>query len=164
MDNQIRVPVRYIPKNLTRSDRKKQIRMLKRSRSLYKRGKYYTRKRVPSFKSRKSSHLSRARTLYGVEKITPNEELARATGCSVEALEKIVNKGEGAYFSSGSRPNQTAQSWGYARLASAITSGNAAIVDYHIIDEGCDHSKPAFKLAEKRRKQGKTQTRTIKIE
>lgn len=143
------VPVRYAPKNLTRSDRKLQLRQLAKSRRLYKRGKYYTRKRVQSFKSRKSSHLSRARALYGVEKITPSEELARATGCSVAALEKIVNKGEGAYYSSGSRPNQTAQSWGLARLASAITSGNAAIVDYHIIEEGCDHSKPAYKLAKK---------------
>ena len=144
-----RVPVRYAPKNLTRGDRKKQLQQLAKSRRMYKRGKYYTRKRVPSFKNRKSSHLSRARALYGVEKITPSEELAAATGCSVDALEKIVNKGAGAYFSSGSRPNQTAQSWGYARLASAVTSGNASIVDYHIIEEGCDHSKPAYKLAKK---------------
>lgn len=158
------VPVRYAPKSLTKKDQKNQLQQLAKSRRMYKCGKYYTRKRVPSFKSRKSSHLSRARALYGVDSITPSEELAKATGCSVEALEKIVNKGEGAYFSSGSRPNQTAQSWGYARLASSITSGNAAIVDYHIIEEGCDHSKPAYKLAEKRRKQGKTQTRTIKIE
>jgi hypothetical protein len=150
----MKIPIRYIPKNLTKSDRKQQLQQLAKSRRLYKRGKYYTRKRVPSFKSRKSSHLSRARALYGIDKITPSEELARATGCSVEALEKIVNKGEGAYFSSGSRPNQTAQSWGYARLASAITSGNAAIVDYHIIEEGCNHSKPAYKLAKKASEKG----------
>ena len=145
------VPVRYAPKNLTRRDRKNQFQQLAKSRRLYKQHKYYTRKRVPSFKSKKSRHLSRARALYGVEKIVPSKELATATGCSVEALEKIVNKGEGAYFSSGSRPNQTAQSWGFARLASAITSGNAAIVDYHIIKSGCDHSKPAFRLAKKRK-------------
>ena len=145
------VPVGYIPKNLTRRDRKQQLQQLAKSRRLYKQHKYYTRKRVPSFKSKKSRHLSRARALYGVEEIRPSKELAAATGCSVDALEKIVNKGEGAYFSSGSRPNQTAQSWGYARLASAITSGNAAIVDYHIIESGCDHSKPAFRLAKKRK-------------
>jgi hypothetical protein len=145
------VPDRYAPRNLSRKDRKQQLQQLAKSRRLYKRGKYYTRKRVKSFKSRKSNHLSRARALYGVEKIVPSEELARATGCSVEALEKIVNTGEGAYFSSGSRPNQTAQSWGYARLASAITSGNASIVDYHILESGCDHSKKAFKLARKKR-------------
>ena len=53
----------------------------------------------------------------------------KKTGCSIEALKKIVNKGEGAYYSSGSRPNQTSHSWGYARLASAITGGKAAAVD-----------------------------------
>ena len=147
----MKIPIRYVPKSLTRSDRKQQLNQLVKSRRLYKRGKYYTRKRVASFKSRKSNHLSRARALYGLEKIVPSEELAHATGCSVEALKKIVNKGEGAYFSSGSRPNQTAQSWGLARLASAITSGNAAIVDYNILEEGCDHSKSAFKLASKKR-------------
>jgi len=40
-------------------------------------------------------------------------------------LQKIVNKGMGAYYSSGSRPNQTPASWGIARLASAITGGPA---------------------------------------
>ena len=160
----MKIPIRYAPKNLTHRDRKQQLHQLGKSRRLYKQHKYYTRKRISSFKSRKSNHLSRGRTLYGVEKITPSEELARATGCSVEALEKIVNKGEGAYFSSGSRPNQTAQSWGYARLASAITSGNAAIVDYHIIEDGCDHSKPAFRLAKKRKSQGRIKKpQTIKL-
>ena len=143
------IPIRYVPKNLTRKDRNKQLAMLKRSRRLYKHGKYYTRKRVKSFKSRKSNHLSRARSLYGVDKITPSQELATASGCSVRALEKIVNKGEGAYYSSGSRPNQTAQSWGLARLASALTSGKASYVDYHILEDGCNSK---FIRADKMRK------------
>jgi len=58
-----------------------------------------------------------------------------------------VSKGEGAYFSSGSRPNQTAQSWGIARLASSITGGKSAAVDYNIIEKGCNHKKRAFILA-----------------
>jgi hypothetical protein len=33
-----------------------------------------------------------------------------------------------------------------ARLASAITSGNAAKVDFDILDKGCDHKKKAYKL------------------
>ena len=84
-----------------------------------------------------------------MEAISPNEELARKTGCSLAALEKIVNKGQGAYYSSGSRPNQTSQSWGLARLASALTSGKAAAVDYDILEKGRDHKKTAFKLAAK---------------
>jgi hypothetical protein len=67
-------------------------------------------------------------------------------------LRQIVRKGEGAYYSSGSRPNQTPQSWGNARLASSITGGNASAVDFHILDKECDHHKPAYRLAQKLRK------------
>ena len=49
---------------------------------------------------------------------------------------QIVKKGEGAYYSSGSRPNQTAKSWGLARLASSLTAGKAAAIDYDIIEKG----------------------------
>ena len=70
-------------------------------------------------------------------------------------MKKIVKKGQGAYYSSGSRPNQTAQSWGLARLASSITAGKAAAVDYDILDKGCDHKKKAFMLANKSRKKYK---------
>ena len=49
-------------------------------------------------------------------------------------LKKKFQKGQGAYFSSGSRPNQTGHSWGYARMASAITGGKAAAIDYHILE------------------------------
>jgi hypothetical protein len=63
-----------------------------------------------------------------------------------------VKKGEGAYYSSGSRPNQTPQSWAYARLASAITGGKASLVDYSILEKGCDPRKKALKLANLSRK------------
>jgi hypothetical protein len=116
---------------------------------MYKNKKYFTRKKVASFKNKKSSHIQRAQKIYGIKNVTPNKELVKKTGCSLDALNKIVKKGEGAYYSSGSRPNQTAQSWGLARLASSITGGNAAIVDYHILKDGCDHKKKAFTLANK---------------
>ena len=64
-------------------------------------------------------------------------------------------KGEGAYYSSGSRPNQTPKSWGLARLASSLTSGKAAAVDYDIIKKGCNHNKKAFILANKSKKKYK---------
>ena len=138
---------RYVPKQLTRKDRKRQMNMLQKSRRLYKKHQYYSRKKVPSFHSKKSKHILHAEKIYGITSIRPDKTLAKKTGCSINALKKIVNKGEGAYYSSGSRPNQTAQSWGLARLASAITSGNAATIDFHIIEKGCDHNKTAYKLA-----------------
>ena len=144
----VRVPLRYLPSRLTRKDRNKQVRSLARSRKAYKVGKYYTRPKIASFKSKKSDHIVRATKMYGVERILPNQELARKTKCSVQALKQIVKKGEGAYYSSGSRPNQTARSWGLARLASSITGGKASAVDYAILERGCDHrTSRAFRLA-----------------
>ena len=147
--------MRYLPKVLTRKDKKTQLNMLIKSKKLYKKNKYYTRKRLSSFKNKKSKHLLHARKIYHIENITPNADLAKKTGCKLSALKLIVKKGEGAYYSSGSRPNQTPTSWGLARLASALTAGKAAAVDYEIIKKGCNHKKRAFILANKSRKKYK---------
>lgn len=147
--DKLNVPQRYIPKILTKKDKKKQEKNLRKSRKLYKKKVYYSRPKVKSFKSRKSNHLRRARELYKIESVTPNENLAKKTKCSVEGLEQIVNKGRGAYYSSGSRPNQSAESWGLARLASSLTGGNASVIDYHILKEHCKPSSNAVKLAKK---------------
>lgn len=160
----IRVPVRYVPKQLTKKDRKEQIQMLMKSKKLYKKNKYFTRKRVFSYKNKPSKHIQNARRIYGIENITPNKELVRKTGCSLSGLNQIVAKGEGAYYSSGSRPNQTAKSWGLARLASAITSGKSAMIDYHILEKECNHKKRAFILANKSVKKYKNiPAKTVKI-
>jgi hypothetical protein len=148
-------PIRYVPNVLTRKDKKKQINMIIKSKKLYKKHKYYTRKNISSYKNKKSNHISNARKIYNIQNITPNKELAQKTGCKISALKQIVKKGEGAYYSSGSRPNQTPQSWGLARLASSLTSGKAAAVDYDIIKKGCNHKKKAFILANKSRKKYK---------
>ena len=164
---QLKVPIRYVPpQTLTKKDQREQIKQLLKSRKQYKKHKYYTRKQVASYKSKPSHHISNARRIYHIDNITPNKELANKTGCSLIALQQIVRKGEGAYFSSGSRPNQTAQSWGLARLASAITAGKSAAVDYDIIDKGCNHKKTAYLLANKARrkyKYGHSKTKKIKI-
>jgi hypothetical protein len=143
---------RYLPPTLSRRDRTRQRKELTKSRRLYKQNKYYARKSVKSFKSKPSKHVDNARRLYHIQNIRPTRELSGRTGCSLKGLRQIVRKGEGAYYSSGSRPNQTPQSWGYARLASSITGGNASAVDFHIIDKECDHRKPAYRLAQRPRK------------
>jgi len=151
----INFPIRYIPKKFTKKEKQKQFNMLMKSKKLYKQKQYYTRDKISSYKHKKSKHLLKAYKIYNVKKLVPNKELALKTGCDISALQQIVKKGEGAYFSSGSRPNQTAQSWGIARLASSITSGKSAAVDYDIIDKGCKHNKKAFILANKSRKKYK---------
>jgi hypothetical protein len=164
----IKVPVRYLPSLKEIKDAAKQVKMLMKSRRLYKKGKYYTRKSISSYKSKKSNHIKDAERIYNLSSVTPNKELAEKTGCSIAALKKIVKKGEGAYYSSGSRPNQTAQSWGLARLASSVTAGKSAAVDYDIIKKGCNHKKKAFILANKSKKKykfghSKTKKTTVKI-
>lgn len=168
MKTEIKVPVRYLPSFKEIKDAAKQVKMLIKSRTMYKKGKYYTRKPISSYKSKTSSHIKDAMRIYNIKTLTPNKELVQKTGCSLQALKKIVSKGEGAYFSSGSRPNQTAQSWGLARLASSITAGKSAAVDYDILEKGCNHNKKAFLLAKKSRKKFKyghssTRKRVIKM-
>jgi hypothetical protein len=157
------IPLRYLPNKLTKKDQQKQVRMLNKSRKMYKKGVYYSRPAVKSFKSKPSKHIKNALRLYNVDSVIPNKQLAKVTGCSINALNKIVKKGEGAYFSSGSRPNQTAQSWGLARLASSLTSGKAAAVDFDILDKGCDHNKKAFRLAKKKYGFGRSKTKKVKV-
>tara|TARA_B000000475_G_scaffold271832_1_gene270722 strand:+ start:4612 stop:5709 length:1098 start_codon:yes stop_codon:yes gene_type:complete len=157
----INVPIKYVPIKLTDKDKKQQILELKKSRRRYKNKKYYTRKKVKSFKSKKSKHITNAERIYKLKKIKPSTELSKATGCSIEGLEKIVKKGQGAYFSSGSRPNQSAHSWGYARLASAITGGKSAAIDYKILEEHCDKNGKAMKLGNLAKKKHGYGTRRV---
>jgi len=162
----IKFPIRYLPKSLSARDKIDQIKMLTKSKKLYKMNKYYTRKQLSSYKSKKSEHIGNARKIYNIQTVTPNAELSIKTGCTLATLNQIVKKGEGAYYSSGSRPNQTPKSWGLARLASALTAGKAAAVDYDIIDKGCKHNKKAFILASRARKMykfGHSKTKKIVI-
>ena len=162
LEKKTRYPLRYAPTSLTKKDRNKQIAMIRQSRRQYRRNIFKTRKRVPSFQSRPSSHVATAKRMYDVPSMAITPSLVQKTGCSREAMEAIFQKGLGAYYSSGSRPNQTAQSWAAARLASALTAGKAAAVDYSILASGCKHKESkALRLARQaRRKYGHGQGRT----
>jgi len=158
--------LRYLPKNLSKKDRKKQGKMLLKSKKLYKKGIYFTRKPLKSYHSKTSKHILKARKMYKVETIDATKELSLKTGCSIPALAKIINKGEGAYFSSGSRPNQNAQSWGKARLASALTAGKAGAIDFNILMEGCKPGSKGYKnalLAKKKYHHGKRKAPKVKF-
>jgi hypothetical protein len=164
----IKVPTKYLPSLNEIKDMQKQVKMLMKSRKQYKKGKFFTRKKVQSYKNKPSSHVMRAKKIYNIKIVSPNKELAKKTGCSLSALKQIVRKGEGAYYSSGSRPNQTPQSWGLARLASSITAGKSAAVDYDILEKGCNHKKKAFLLAKKSRRKykfghSKTRKTTVNV-
>ena len=121
---------------------------------------------MKSFKSKVSPHIIKARKMYKIEKIRPTRKLAKATKCKLKGLKKIFQKGQGAYFSSGSRPNQTGHSWGYARLASGITGGKAAAVDYKLLLENCQKNSKALKLSKKayvKYKKSRTRVKQVQI-
>lgn len=152
MKTRRKIKLTYLPRYLSTRDKKLQTNMLLKSKRLYKQGKYYTRKAIKSFHSKPSSHVLDATRAYGVNKIGATDELSKKSGCTKKALSKIINKGAGAYYSSGSRPNQTAQSWGIARLASALTAGKAGAVDYNILINGCKIGSAGYKSAQQSRK------------
>jgi hypothetical protein len=160
------VPIRYLPSSLSAKDKAKQAKMLLQARKKYKEHTYVSRPTLSSFHNQTSKHILRAKRMYHMDSIRPSPTLAKKTGCSLGALKQIVKKGEGAYFSSGSRPNQTAKSWGIARLASSITAGKAAAVDFPILAEGCNHRKKAYRLAKQARRKygrGNSPTRRIRV-
>jgi hypothetical protein len=159
----MRVPIRYLPKRLSKKDRDRQVKLLIKSRKLYKQGKYFTRSKLNSYPHKESQHVIKAKRLYNINTVIPNLELSRRTGCSVKGLKQIIRKGEGAYFSSGSRPSQTAQSWGIARLASSITGGKSSSVDLHILEKECNSKGMAYKLAIKTPGYGRRSTKRVKM-
>ena len=142
------VPKRYVPDHLSKKDKLIQKRAIIKSQKLYKKGKYAIREKVKSFKNKPSPHITKAEKLYNTT-IKPSKVLAKKTKCNIKGLQQIFKKGQGAYFSSGSRPNQTPHSWAYARLASSITGGKAAGVDYSILEKYCSNQSKALKLAKK---------------
>jgi len=157
------IPERYIPTTLSKQDKEKQRKNILKSRNLYQKDKYFRRPKVVSFKSKPSNHVKTAKKLYDISSIKPSRKLAKKTGCSKKTLNSIVDKGRAAYYSGGSRPNQTPDSWGIARLASAVTGGNASVVDYHLLHSGCKSNSKALKLASKTcRKKGKCKKYSMK--
>jgi hypothetical protein len=141
------VPKTYVPNSLSKNNRVKQTQYLKKSRKMAKNGIYFNRPKIKSFVSKISPHIIKAKKMYKVDSLVPSKKLEKKTKCSLKGLKDIVKKGEGAYYSSGSRPSQTSQSWAYARLASALTGGKSSKVDYHILKEHCKPNSKALKLA-----------------
>lgn len=142
-------PKKYIPSYLSQSNAQTLKQEIDKSQLFYhkKKPKYYVRKSVKTMKIKPSKHVSKAKKLYKIPNMSINKELSRKTGCSIQGLSEIMKKGQGAYFT-GSRPGQTPTSWGYARLASSITGGKSSAVDFHILQNHCNHkTSKAYKLA-----------------
>lgn len=108
----------YVPKGLTKEDKKKQVESIK---------KETIRPKLKSFQSKRSSWVEKFEKKYGY-KITNKSRIQKEI-VSKTGMDKILKKGMAAYFTGGSRPNQTPFSWSNARLASVILGGPARKVD-----------------------------------
>lgn len=123
------IPFKYVPRSLSIGDRRKQVKAIRQARRSYSKQVYVDRPQLKSFKGKESPHVRKAKRQFGVESMNDLKTLSRKSGCPTRVLKAILKKGRGAYYSSGSRPNQTADSWAKARLASALTGGKASKVD-----------------------------------
>lgn len=117
------LPKKYVPKGLSPSDKKRQIKSIKEGKD---------RPKV-DYENKRSSYVVKFEKKYG-KKITDKKWISQNV-LKMAGINKILAKGRGAYYSGGSRPNQTKDSWAYARLASVIVGGKARQVDKDIWDE-----------------------------
>lgn len=93
-----------------------------------------TRKKYLSGKMKKEDYeaveKSRAKDRVGMKKggSVPAcvKKYAKSSGKSTSTLMKVYKRGQGAYFSSGSRPGQSSHSWGCGRVRSFATGKGKA--------------------------------------
>lgn len=124
-----KIPDKYTAK-LSRRDRTKQKKNLIKSRKMYKKGIYVDRPKLKSYPKKRSEWIIKFEKKYN-HKITDKNFIDKNI-LSKKGQNQILSKGRGAYYSSGSRPNQSSSSWAYARLASVIMGGKARKVDNKI--------------------------------
>ena len=103
---------KYVPKSLTPEDRKKQVKSIKEGTD---------RPKVDSFKSKRSSWATKFENKYGY-KISETSKIAKSI-ISKKGIDEILKKGRAAYYTGGSRPNQTPSSWARGRLYAYIMGG-----------------------------------------
>lgn len=115
-----RIPEKYLPKSLSPEDRAKQRRSIEEQTD---------RPRV-DYPERRSKWVVAFERKYGTP-IT-NDRYINTHLLTHAGIRRVLDKGRGAYYSSGSRPNQTPESWARARLASVILGGPARDVDRDI--------------------------------
>ena len=119
------IPERYIPSYLTPEQKRRQARSIIEKRD---------RPQLQNIPIKRSEWTIKAEQYFGKGNTSP-KSIAKQLGVKMEGFEKILNKGRGAYYSGGSRPNQTSESWARSRLFSVLFGGNARIVDKKIVNE-----------------------------
>lgn len=137
-----RIPKKYVPESLTPAQKRKQIKSIVEE----------TDRPKLDIKTRRSKWTVMAEKYFGdnigstriVFKLAPNSEKRRKE--LLKGIGEILSKGKGAYYSSGSRPNQSANSWATARLYSVLFGGPAREVDEDIVKK---YNIPLLKIPKK---------------
>lgn len=128
----------YIPDSLSKKDKVKQKKQLDKSVADYKKGKFTQRKKLESFKSKTSGYVKKVKNILKLpmnldkiaDKLTRTDKREKQLR---KGLEEVLEKGKAAYYSSGSRPNQTPFSWGKSRVASVLVGGPSRKIDKDIV-------------------------------
>lgn len=115
----MKVPKKYVPDSLTEKQKKKQLESIKKEKE---------RPKLKGVRTRRSKWTMMAHKYFGE---SPSlQDIKKKLGLkSIRGLNAIIKKGEGAYYSSGSRPNTNAEQWGRARLYSVLFGGPSRKVD-----------------------------------
>ena len=121
-DKKTGLPKRYVPDSLTPSQKAKQVKSIKEKKDRPK----------LDVKNRRSKWTVKAEKYFGKGNTSIND-IAKKLKINKKGLQLIMDKGMGAYYSSGSRPNQSASSWGQARIYSVLFGGNARDIDASIV-------------------------------
>ena len=135
------VPKKYLS-GLSSTQKKKRASELKKGAKLYKEGKKRAaislskkRTQYKNVKEKRSSYSVRFEKKYGKAALGNKTKIKELTGMPIAAQNEVLRKGRGAFVSSGSRPNQSAQSWAWARLYSFILGGKARQVDKSVFEK-----------------------------
>lgn len=119
--NKKNVPKTYVPSSLSAKDKKKQVDSILKGKD---------RPKVSTFKSKRSGWASKFEKKYGY-KVSDTEKINKNL-LKEKGQKEIIAIGMKAYYTSGSRPNQTPFSWGLGRLASVLMGGPARKIDIKI--------------------------------
>ena len=119
--------------NLSPQQKLLQEQAIRKSQQYYEQtGKVKARPKVSNRPYKRSTHAEAFENKYGY-KVSELERVKRDFPDT--DVDTIIRKGKGAYMTSGSRPNQTPQSWALARLASVLTGGKALKVDRNLVGD-----------------------------
>ena len=123
-------PPKYL-ENLSPQQRILQATLLRKSQKEYeKTGLVKDRPKVSNKDTPRSPHVKKFEKKYGF----PVTDLSKVKKLFPDTdVETILDKGAGAYASSGSRPNVGSFQWKFARLASVLTGGKAYKVDEDLV-------------------------------